>query len=248
MKIYNFILTFLIGFASGISIVFTKNNPYTSCNVIDGNNIIKSESTTTAVYTTSDVEIINTLDNVAINLIDNIKQNDEIHALVISRYYKLALSEQKRYGFPASVKLAQMLVEGGYSKTYPKGSKLVQDANNPFGIKYFGDGVPIRVQKWNELVYSGQWVSATDDCNHQKCRFVKFRGIWHAFRFHSEFMTGVDGYPSHYKSHITTGDWKDWVIAIEKGKYATDTQYNTKLTNIIEQYKLYMFDDFAMAV
>lgn len=252
MKNYISIVVFLSGLISGISIsnlydiksisnINSSNSMiYTSQMVRDGINnkqeLILMDSNENAIKPTTS--------NVVESLVKNINNYDIVHAKLISDYHKLAISEQSKYGFPASVKLAQMILEGGYSKDNPKGSKLAQEANNPFGIKYFGEGIPERVQKWDELVYSKDYVLAKDDCK-GKCRFIKFRGIWHAFRYHSEFMTGVEGFPSHYSKYITTGDWKDWISAIRMGNYATYKYYHIELTNLIEKYKLYQLDKFG---
>jgi flagellum-specific peptidoglycan hydrolase FlgJ len=243
MEKYNFIFIFMIGFFTGTTINTVKNY----CNETTNRNEIKAISTNTQIEYKEHTpeEIIVDLDIIAESLISDI--DDKHHANVIKKYYKLAVSEQQKYGFPASLKLAQMLIEGGYSSKNPNGSKLVTEANNPFGIKYFGEGVPNRVQKWDELVYSKQWVSVIDDCGGSKCKFVKFKGIWHAFRFHSEFMVGTADKPSHYASFVTTGDWRDWINALMKGKYATNTNYDKQLIQIIEKYKLYKFDEFGVA-
>ena len=250
MEKYSLVIVFIIGFLSGFSIhnysVFkhqtqpTQQMGFTPTIVRDGDNKINQE----IIIDSNSIKIVPTLELVAESLIENISEINPVHSKVIGDYYMLAVQEQRKYRFPASVKLAQMILEGGYSLENPNGSKLVIEAKNPFGIKYFGEGVPERVQKWDELVYSNDYVLAKDDCK-GKCRFVKFRGMWHAFRYHSEFMTGVDGFPSHYSKYITTGDWKDWVNAIRKGNYATYKYYHIELTNLIEKYRLYKLDQFS---
>lgn len=252
MKNYTSIVVFLSGFISGVSITNLYNiksisNINLSNSMISTSQMVRdgiANKQELILIDSNDIVIKPTISNVVESLIENINEYDVVHAKLIGDYYNLAVSEQKKYGFPASVKLAQMILEGGYSKDNPKGSKLAQEANNPFGIKYFGEGIPERIQKWDELVYSKDYVLAKDDCK-GKCRFIKFRGIWHAFRYHSEFMTGVDGFPSHYSKYITTGDWKDWISAIRMGNYATYKYYHIELTNLIEKYKLYQLDKFG---
>lgn len=170
-------------------------------------------------------------------------ETDSIHAYYINRYAKVSIKEQDMFGFPASVKLAQFLVEGGYSKSNPKGSKLVIEGNNPFGIKYFGNSVPDRIPNWNEYAYTNQFVYANDDCL-GKCKFIKFKAVWHSFRYHSIFVAGTDQNPSHYSKHITNGDWVDWLNALEKGGYATSQDYKSTLRSVIIRYKLYLLDDY----
>lgn len=169
--------------------------------------------------------------------------NDTIHAYYINRYARVSIKEQEMFGFPASVKLAQFLVEGGYSQSNPKGSKLVTEGNNPFGIKYFGNSIPSRIPNWNEYAYTNQFVYANDDCLGQ-CKFVRFKAIWHSFRYHSVLVVGTPQNPSHYQKHITVGDWNDWLNALQKGGYATSDTYKHTLKNVIMRYKLYLLDDY----
>ncbi len=163
---------------------------------------------------------------------------DTIHAVYINRYARIAQREYELYGVPTSIKLAQFILEGGYNKNNPHGSKLVQEGNNPFGIKYYGNDVPKRIQNWEDLAYTNQFVLAKDDCIYL-CQFIKFKGIWHSFRFHSQFLVGEN---SHYTKHITTGDYKDWASALSKGNYASDKNYERKLVSLIEKYNLYLLD------
>lgn len=169
-------------------------------------------------------------------------EKDSIHAYYINRYAKLALIEKDLYGFPASVKLAQFLVEGGYDEKNPNGSRLVFEGNNPFGIKYYGNNIPKRVDNWEDLAFVNDYVLAKDDCA-DKCKFIKFKGIWHSFRYHSKFMVGTKNEPSHYVKYVNKGDWKDWLDAIDKGNYATSNNYKNLLYQVITQYNLYLLDN-----
>lgn len=168
-------------------------------------------------------------------------KKDSIHAYYINRYADLAIKEHNLYRFPASVKLAQFIVEGGYDVNRPQGSKLVKEGSNPFGIKYFGNDIPKRINNWSDLAYPNEYVLAKDDCK-SSCKFVKFRGIWHAFRYHSLFMTGTNKEPSHYMKYVDNGDWKNWLDALEKGGYATSDEYRRLLYSVITDYKLYLLD------
>lgn len=168
---------------------------------------------------------------------------DSIHAYYINRYADLSIKEQDVFLFPASVKLAQFLLEGGYSMSNPKGSKLVIEGNNPFGIKYFGNNMPNRIDNWGNYAHYNEYISAKDDCI-GNCKFIKFRAVWHSFRYHSIFVAGTEQSPSHYKKYITSGDWSDWLDALEKGGYATSQTYKNSLKDIIVRYKLYLLDDY----
>lgn len=167
-------------------------------------------------------------------------QQDTVHAYYINRYAQLAIDEQKKFGFPASVKLAQFILEGGYTNDTPNGSRLASQANNPFGIKYYGPNVPKRIPNWEAFIDEG-YILAKDDCK-ELCKFIKFKGYWHAFRYHSYFTVGTEDFPSHYVNYITTGDWEDWVSALSKGHYASSKTYGRDLTNIIRKYQLYLLD------
>lgn len=240
--------TFLFGLSFGIG--YSTSNNYLLCEDYVEDNFIDSKTETlnksemiTLAY--SQVKVLPSASALVEDLSEIIGNKDSIHYEIIKRYHELALNEQKIYGFPASVKLAQMILEGGYSINNPNGSLLVQLGNNPFGIKYFGDYVPRRINNWEYFAYTGEWVSALDDCGSNKCRFIKFRGMSHSFRYHSKFMVGSIEQPSHYLKWLNKGDWEDWLFAIEKGGYATDEDYANKLRCIIVDYKLYLIDDYA---
>lgn len=165
-------------------------------------------------------------------------ESDTVHAVYINRYARIAQREYELYGIPTSIKLSQFLLEGGYNSKNPYGSRLAKEGNNPFGIKYYGDNVPKRIDNWGELAYLNQYVLSKDDCEYL-CRFIKFKGIWHSFRFHSLFLVGEN---SHYTRHITKADYKDWARALAKGNYASDINYERKLISLIEKYDLYLLD------
>ena len=190
---------------------------------------------------TSDISISTTYTQDLNTILSKAYTKDSIHAYYINRYAKLAVIENDLYGFPASVKIAQFLVEGGYDIKNPQGSRLVKEGSNPFGIKYYGNNVPNRIDNWGELAFANDFVLAKDDCS-DKCKFVKFKGIWHSFRYHSKFMVGTKDNPSHYVKYIEKGDWKDWLDAIDKGNYATSNNYKSLLYNTIIQYDLHLLD------
>lgn len=251
IKYLGHFFTFMVGTSVGFNYSIVNNS--LSCETESVNSLTQKHFSETIdnikpkYYGNVNVEILYTPDELVKIIVNDIKLKDTVHAKIISNYYDLALNEQKLYGFPTSIKLAQMLIEGGFSESNPNGSRLVQLGNNPFGIKYFGDGVPSRVQKWDELAYPGEWISAMDDCNTEKCKFVKFRGLWHAFRYHSELMAGVGDQSSHYLDWISNSNnnWEDWLYAIERGGYATDENYIENLRSLIESYNLHLLDEYS---
>lgn len=240
--------TFLFGLSFGIG--YSTSNNYLLCEDYVEDNFIDSKTETlnksemiTLAY--SQVKVLPSASALVEDLSEIIKSTDSVHYEIIKNFHHLALSEQRLHGFPASVKLAQMILEGGFSVRNPKGSLLVQEGNNPFGIKYFGDYVPRRINNWNYFAYTGQWVCSFDDCGTKECRFIKFKGITHSFKYHSQLMVGTPEQPSHYLKWLNKTDWEGWLVAIEKGGYATDEDYANKLRCIIVDYKLYLIDDYA---
>lgn len=169
-------------------------------------------------------------------------QKDSIQAMYIEKYAYIAVNEQTKYGFPASVKIAQFLLEGGFSVQNPDGSKIVIENNNPFGIRYFGDNVPSRIENWHNLAFSKNWIKLYSDCKYASCKYVKFKSIWHSFRYHSLFMVGTPNNPSHYIKYISDGTWQDWLNALDRGGYATSDSYRNTLHSIIVRYKLHLLD------
>lgn len=160
---------------------------------------------------------------------------------MILDYHDLAKREQDYFGIPTSVKLAQMILEGGFNDDNPDGSFLVRYYNNPFGIKYYRDYYPRRVPKdsWDKLVHKGEYGKYYDDCGDQRCKFMHFQSMWSAIRFHSYFLAGNEKDRSVY---YVEGDWKDWVRSLQKNGYATNDDYAKALTRIIENYKLHLLD------
>jgi hypothetical protein len=239
-SLFLFIMGYLVGFYAHTnknSVLNTETMSIISSPKILGEEPIKEDF----VSKVDDIRVKPTFSQDLNTILSKVLPKDSIHAYYINRYAKLALVEKDLYGFPASVKLAQFLVEGGYDEKNPNGSRLVMEGNNPFGIKYYGNNVPNRVDNWEDLAFSNDFVLAKDDCV-DKCKFIKFKGIWHSFRYHSKFMVGTKDNPSHYVKYIKKGDWKDWLDAIDKGNYATSNNYKSLLYNTIIQYDLHLLD------
>jgi hypothetical protein len=156
---------------------------------------------------------------------------DKVRAEIISLYSQFAIEEMHKSGYPASVKMAQMILEAGFSERTPRGSKIFNAALNPFGIKYWKDNHPERIENWDALV-DGYIETSTG-------KYVKFPNIAAAFNYHSQFV--VKG--KHYNKHVYTGSWEDWLYALEQGGYAEDPLYRSKLMKIIVDYELYKLDN-----
>lgn len=142
----------------------------------------------------------------------------------IQKYHKTAIREMYKYKIPASITLAQGILESASGR-----SDLATKANNHFGIKCSGN-------------YSGKKYHKNDDKRHE-C----FRVYAHAdesFRDHSIFLT-KDRYAALFKLKIT--DYKGWAKGLKSAGYATNPKYPSLLIEIIEQNKLYEYDKYPQS-
>lgn len=138
----------------------------------------------------------------------------------IDKYSDLAVKEMYRSGVPASITLAQGLLESGYGK-----SALAVGANNHFGIKCHSD-------------WKGKKVYFDDDAKGE-C-FRKYPSVEDSYRDHGDFLRYKPRYASLFD--LETTDYKGWCYGLKKAGYATDPKYAQKLIGIIESYDLTRFD------
>ena len=138
----------------------------------------------------------------------------------ISRFSKIAILEMKKYGIPASISLAQGLVESRSGQ-----SKLAQQNNNHFGIKCF-----------SKKCRKGHCTNFTDD-NH-KDFFRNFSSPWESWRAHSQMLAG--GRYARLKKYDR--DYRKWAYGLGQLGYATDRSYAEKLIGVIEKYDLHRYD------
>jgi LysM repeat protein len=138
----------------------------------------------------------------------------------INKYKDLAIKEMKRTGIPASITMAQAILESGTGN-----STLARKSNNHFGIKCHKD-------------WKGKKVYHDDDKRHE-C-FRKYKTVYDSYKDHSKFLTGKGRYASLFKLKST--DYKNWAHGLKKAGYATDPHYAHRLIKIIEDYKLYQLD------
>ena len=139
----------------------------------------------------------------------------------IKKYRELAVEEMKKYHIPASITLAQGLLESGVGQ-----STLARKSNNHFGIKCGSD-------------WRGKTVSHDDDA-----RGECFRAYKHpkdSYEDHSKFLAGRSRYASLFKLKIT--DYKGWARGLKKAGYATNPRYADQLIGIIELYELHKYDE-----
>ena len=138
----------------------------------------------------------------------------------IATYSGIAVREMQRTGVPASITLAQGMLESRYGL-----SSMATDGNNHFGIKCHRD-------------WKGKKMYYDDDAPHE-C-FRVYRSAEESFRDHSDFLRYWDRYKPLFELDPT--DYKGWAKGLKKAGYATDPAYATKLIKIIEEYGLNRFD------
>ncbi len=138
----------------------------------------------------------------------------------IATFSEIAQFEMKAYGIPASITLAQGILESGYGR-----GALTLKTNNHFGIKCHSG-------------WEGQFDHHDDDAIGE-C-FRKYNHPMYSFRDHSIFLSGRARYASLFE--LRRDDYKGWARGLREAGYATDRQYPQKLINFIEQYGLYRFD------
>ncbi|GAB4311138.1 MAG: glucosaminidase domain-containing protein [Bacteroidales bacterium] len=138
----------------------------------------------------------------------------------ISRFKDIAIREMNAYGIPASITLAQGILESGSGN-----SELARKANNHFGIKCHKgwDGPSFRMDD-----------DAKDEC------FRKYRDPEESFVDHSIFLATRDRYAFLFNLDIT--DYKGWAHGLKKAGYATNPHYARLLIKIIEENNLDRFD------
>ena len=137
----------------------------------------------------------------------------------VQRYKDIAIEEMKRYNIPASITLAQGILESGAGQ-----SELCRKGNNHFGIKCHG--------------WSGRSVYHDDD-ETQEC-FRAYNSAKESFEDHSKFLATSARYKRLFQLPRT--DYKSWAYGLKECGYATNPQYAQKLIQLIELYQLHQYD------
>ncbi len=140
----------------------------------------------------------------------------------VEAYKGIAVLEMQRSNIPASITLAQGILESQSGNSY-----LVRKANNHFGIKCH--------RSWN-----GAKIHARDD--KQRDCFRKYPNDYASFIDHTNFLTGNSRYSFLFDGQQV--DYKTWANGLKKAGYATDQQYARHLIYLIEKYQLNQFDLF----
>lgn len=142
----------------------------------------------------------------------------------VEQYKSIAMSNMKNYGIPASIILAQGILESGAGN-----SNLALTSNNHFGIKCHND-------------WEGEYVHHDDD-SEKEC-FRKYNDPSGSFKDHATFLTTKKRYASLFS--LPKGDYVGWAKGLRAAGYATDPQYPEKLIAYIEKYDLHQFDSEVM--
>ena len=138
----------------------------------------------------------------------------------IKKYRDIAVEEMKKYHIPASITLAQGLLESGAGQ-----STLARKSNNHFGIKCGSD-------------WKGKSVRHDDD-ERNEC-FRAYKHPKQSYEDHSKFLVSRPRYASLFKLKMT--DYKGWAKGLKKAGYATNPRYAEQLIGIIELYDLDKYD------
>jgi LysM repeat protein len=143
----------------------------------------------------------------------------------IDTFKEIAIAEMKRSGVPASVTLAQGILE-----TESGNSDLVKRSNNHFGIKCKSDWV-------------GESVRHTDDAPNE-C-FRKYPKAEDSYKDHSDYLKTNDRYSSLFQ--LAPYDYKGWAYGLKKAGYATNPRYPQIVISHIEKYNLQQYDSLLLA-
>lgn len=141
----------------------------------------------------------------------------------IQKFYPLAISEMERSGIPASITLAQGCWESGNGN-----SRLATEGNNHFGIKCKAE-------------WRGKKIYHDDDARHE-C-FRKYAHAEVSYVDHSNFLMAGSRYSFLFQ--LDPKDYVGWARGLKQAGYATDPTYAERLIKIIEDFKLYLYDEYG---
>ncbi len=151
--------------------------------------------------------------------------SDVVNAYV-DQFKETAMGNMRQYGIPASIILAQGILESGAGR-----GDLALSANNHFGIKCHND-------------WTGDTVRHDDDSD-QEC-FRKYKDPSESYRDHALFLTGRSRYAALFQ--LPKGDYEAWARGLKNAGYATDPKYPDKLIGYIERYNLHQYDSQVLGV
>ena len=141
--------------------------------------------------------------------------------IYIKKYAPAATKNMRFFKIPASITLAQGILESGYGE-----GTLAKNANNHFGIKCHKD-------------WKGKSIKHDDD-EKNEC-FRSYKNPLRSYRDHSLFLVDRDRYRSLFE--LNRKDYRGWALGLKAAGYATDPKYADKLISLIERFKLTRFDE-----
>lgn len=146
----------------------------------------------------------------------------------IDEYMSICVFEMHQHGIPASIKMAQALLESGAGQ-----SELATKANNHFGMKCGGDWQGKTYKKWDDEVV--------------KSCFRVYANADSSFKAHSQFLLNPKkAYRYGFLFKLDQYDYKAWAIGLQTAGYATSKTYAKNLIALIERYRLYKLDHLAV--
>ena len=145
---------------------------------------------------------------------------NSLYEQYINRYSSMAVDQMNRYRIPASITLAQGLLESSAGT-----SRLARQGNNHFGIKCGGS-------------WRGRYMLVNDDAPNE--RFRVYSSVRESYEDHSRFLTENRRYAGLFR--LSTTDYKGWAPGLKSAGYATNPRYASLLINVIEKYDLTRFD------
>jgi len=167
----------------------------------------------------SGMRTILTLVLVIVNIFFIDAQKNASFERYINTYKNIAIQQEQKYHIPASIKLAQAILESGAGTSY-----LAKEANNHFGIKCHTEWQGARAYKDAEL---------PNEC------FRRYSSVADSYEDHSRFLTERSRYERLFL--LRKSDYRGWAKGLQECGYATDKGYANKLIRIIELYQLYTY-------
>ena len=156
-----------------------------------------------------------------LSALETVAQTRQTREEYIDKYKHIAIEHMERYGIPASITLAQGILESDSGN-----SNLARRSNNHFGIKCKSN-------------WTGQRVYHTDDAP-DEC-FRKYDSVEESYEDHAEFLDQSPRYDSLFA--YSSSDYRSWARGLKAAGYATAPDYAQRLTRIIEENLLFLFDE-----
>ena len=214
-----FILIILASCNASKPIIVTKKTTTHSSKKVAVKTPKKSSSSSKFSKKEQNNSAIETIESTSKTVVTSDLVNDYIF-----QFKGVAMSNMKNYGIPASIILAQGILESGAGR-----GRLAVNANNHFGIKCH--------KEW-----TGDSVKQDDDAE-QEC-FRKYNDPSESFKDHAVFLSGRSRYAVLFE--LPKDDYKAWAKGLRAAGYATDPRYPEKLISYIERYNLHQYDNQVM--